>query len=914
MSTIVLGTLSSLYRSALSLYPEPLRREREELGRLFDDLLERQRRRSPLAATWFALRSLADVILVGLPARVLEALGLRGASGRDPGGRRDPQRSDRWLQSLLQDLGYAHRHFQRRPLVALASIGSLALGIAATTAIFSLFDALVLRPVAVAHPDRLVGMVSLRENGTNSTFPYPDFQVVRPAVADALDLVAYSNRPTTVRLGDGPEAASERLYVALVSAGYFTALEVDATLGRVFDQQTVADGSYLAVASHSFWSGRLSGEPAAIGRTFVVNDQPVTLIGVAPPGFRGLHGDVEPALYLPLSHQPVASAELLEAHTTSWLFWAGVLEPGASRAEAEARLEAVTMAHWQEIGRDFELGIELQHTPTGFPLPLRDYRPFVQLSMAVVVLVLLVACANVASLLLASGASRMREIGARQCLGAGRGRLVRQLLTESLLLGLVAGAAGVTLALLLVRALVGREPLASQLGGLEVGIDARVLGVALALTLAVSILFGLAPALQLLRRNAAAALRGAGGSAEHGRLLGQRALVVAQIALSFATLVLAALFAVSLRELQAIDPGIERAPVLMASIDLEAAGYEGERVGPFFAALLENVSAIPGVESAALTRSRPVSPAGSRMGYEVPGYVAGPDEDMELDTNVVSQDYFLTLGIELEEGRTFEPLDAAPGTTPVAVVNRIFAERFLSGRNPVGRTITSGMFMLIEGSPEVRVIGVVADGKYRSLREEPRPMVYLPHERVAAQLGDRMTLLVRTAGDPLAVHEEVRAAVHSVDPRVPPYSVITLEEQLERAVANERLTTALLGALAAFAVLLAGVGLFALLTYWTRLRRPEIGIRVALGARPGEVVRGVVSFTLALVAAGCVAGVALAMPLARVLEAQLYSIQPTNPAVYVAGAFLLLAIGALAGALPSHQTARVDPVKVLRQD
>jgi predicted permease len=906
--------LSSLYRSALALYPGRLRAERDDLGQLFDDLLTRERRRSTRAALWFALRSLADVVLVGLPARLLELIGVRRGSGRDPSPSPPGRRSDRWVQSLLHDLRYARRHFQRRRIVALASIGSLALGIAATTAIFSLFDALILRPVAVAHPDRLVSMVSLRENGSNTTFPYPDFEVVRPAVAGSLELVAYSNRPTTVQVGSGPEAASERLYVDLVSDGYFTTLGVDAGLGRVFDRETAADAGHVAVASHSFWLDRLSGDPAAVGRMLEVNGRPVTLIGVAPPGFRGLDGNVEPALYLPLSSQPVAGPEYLEAQTTSWLFWAGVLAPGVSIDEAKDRLSTVTMAHWDEIGRDWEVGIELLHTPTGFPLPLRDYRPFVKLSMAVVVLVLLVACANVASLLLASGASRKREIGARQALGAGRGRLTRQLLTESLLLGIAAGALGVGLAVFVVRALVRREPLASQLGGLEVGIDLRVLAVALAVTLCVSILFGLAPVLQLLRKDAAAALRAGGGAGEHGRLLGQRALVVVQIALSFVTLVLASLFAVSLHGLQAIDPGIERAPVLMASVDLGAAGYEGDRVAPFFAELLDGVSALPGVESAALTRSRPVSPAGMRSGYEVPGYTPREGEDMELDTNVVSLDYFTTLGIQVEEGRTFEARDAAPGTTAVAVVNRIFVDRFLGGGEPVGRTLRSGLLEYLEGSPEIRVIGVVADGKYRSLREEPRPMVYLPHERAAARLGDRMTLLVRTESDPLALFDEVRETVHSIDPRVPPYAVITLEEQLARAVANERLTTTLLGGLAAFAVMLAGVGLFALLSYWTQLRRSEIGIRIALGARPGEVVRGVVSFTLALIGVGCLLGVALAATLARLLEAQLYGIRPTHPAVYAAGTVLLLAIGALAGALPTRQAAHVDPMKALRHE
>jgi len=900
---------STIYRSALALYPGRLRAEREEMGRLFDELLARQRRRGQGAAIWFVLRSLADVLLAGLPARVLELFG-RG----EPGRGRGPRRSQGWLRSLAQDLRYAARHFRRRRVLALASIASLALGIAATTAIFSLFDVLVLRPVAVEHPERLVALVSLREHGINTGFPYPDFQVVRAATAETVSMIAHSTDPAAVRIGTGPEAATERLFVGLVTEDYFEVLGVDASLGRTFDRGSIGDEGYVAVASHDFWLTRLSGDPRAIGRTISVADQPVILIGVAPPGFRGLNGNVEPDLYLPIHNQPVRPQEYLGSADISWLYWAGVLREGVTLEEAQDRVATATMAHWRETGRDYELGVELDATPAGFPLPLSDYRPFVQLSMAVVLLVLLVSCSNVASLLLASGASRAREIAARQCLGAGRIRLARQLLTESLLLGVAAGGLGVALAVLLVRALVRQEPLASQLGAIEVAVDLRVLGVALAVTLLVSILLGMAPVLQLLRRDAARALRGAGGTVEHGRLLGQRTLVVAQVALSFATLVLAALFAVSLRGLQAVDPGIERAPVLMASIDLRSAGYPGERVAPFFREVLEEVSALPGVESAALSRSRPVSPGGSRMGYEIPGYVPRPSDDMELDTNVVSLDYFETLGIELEAGRTFERLDSAPESAPVAVVNGIFAERFFADRDPLGRVIRAALFQELEGSPDLRVIGVVADGKYRSLREDPRPMVYLPHRRVAPVLGTRMTLLVRTTGEPLDLFEEVRGAVGSIDPRIPLYGVVTLEEQLARAVANERLTTLLLGALAGFAVTLAGIGLFALLSYWTRLRRPEIGIRIALGAQPGTVVRGVVSFTLALVAVGCLVGALLVLPLARVLQAQLYGVQPTHPAVYAAGTLLLLLIGGLAGALPTRQAARVDPMKVLRHE
>ncbi len=917
---------SALYRLALGLYPRRIRGERDQLAQLFDDLLAAARGRGGLPTLVFVARSFADVLLFGAPLRVLEIFGPNRARPNPSPSPPAPQRQSGLREVLLgafaQDLQYARRHFVRRRGVTLASITSLALGIAAVTAIFSLFDALVLRPVAIAHPDRLVAMVSLREHGTNSTFPYPDFRVVRAAVADRVAMVAHSTRPTSLTIGNGEAAATERIFVSLVSHDYFEALGVHPHLGRAFAKLAEGRGPAVAVASHGFWTGRLASDPEVVGRTVHLNDRPVTLIGVAPPAFRGLDGNVEPALYLPLERQPVLAGEdYLQGDGASWLYWAGVLRPGVGLEQAREYLEAVTMAHWAEIGRDWELGVELRNTPTGFPQPLRDYRPFVQLSMAVVGLVLLIACANVAGLLLAAGAGRVREIAARRCLGAGRARLARQLMTESLLLGAASGVTGVGLAALLVRALVRMEPLATQLSGLEVRIDLRVLAFALLATFVVSTLFGLAPVLQLVRRDAVAALRGSGGTGEHGRLLGQRTLVVAQIAMSFATLVLATLFAFSLLGLQGIDPGIERAPVLLGSVDLRAAGYTPERVVGFWDELLRRVDGLPGVGSVALARTRPVSPAGSRMGYQVPGYMPTPSDDMELDTNVVSLGYFETLGIEIESGRAFERRDAAPEAQPVVMVNRMFAERFFAGLDPVGRVIEAPFFggQALPSEPgdelpELRIIGIVADGKYRSLREDPRPMVYRLLEREGARLATRSTLLVATRGEPLALYEMVRATLHALDPRVPLYNVITLEEQLARAVANERLTTLLLGGLATFAVVLAGIGLFALLSYWVRLRRPEIGIRMALGARPRDVVRAVVGFALVLVAIGCLVGTALALPLGQLLEAQLYGIRPSHPGVYLAGVVLLVLIATLAGFLPTRRAARVDPMQTLRHE
>ena len=902
------SVLVRLYSALLALYPRRLREEREEMTTLFADLLRRERERGRARVAVFVAVCVADVLFVGLPARLFELLGITRRSGTPKQRSLEAPRGDRLLPSLALDLHYALRYFRRQRIVSITAIASLALGIAVATAIFSLFDAVMLRPVAVAQPERLVAMTSLREHGINTTFPYPDFRVVREATAGSLAMVAYSSRPTAVKVTPAADGATERLFVGLASHDYFRVLGVGAQRGSVFDEGSASGDHFVAVLAHAFWRSRLAADPEAIGRTIEINGQPVTIMGIAPPGFHGLDGNGEPALWMPIEHQPVLSLEDYVLNPRNgWLYWAGVLEPGVSVEAAQDHVEAASLAHWGAVGRDWELGIQLQHVPTGYPIPLLDYQPYLRLAMALVLLVLLIAAANVAGLLLAAGTGRRQEIAARCSLGAGRLRLARQLLTESLLLGIVAGATGVALAVLLVRALLRIEPLASELAGLNVGLDGRVLGFALLATLVVSVLFGLAPVLQLARGDMTVGLRDSGGSGAHRRLFGQRTLVVAQIAMSFTLLVQASLFVVSLRRLQQIDPGIERAPMLLASIDLRAAGYDAEPSRSFYQALLEQVGALPGVESAAVARTQPVNPAGSRMSYEVSGYQPRASDDMELDTNFVSMHYFETLGIAVEEGRTFEQRDVAPTAEPVAVVNRVFAERFWPGQQPIGRTI--------EGlGVERRVVGVVQDGKYRSLRESPRPIVYLAHEREAARLGMRMTLFTRTEKEPLGVLSEVRGVVQRIDPRVPLYGVITLEEHLRRAVAGERLTSLLLGGLAGFAMVLAGIGLFALLSYWIRLRRPEIGIRLALGARPRDVWNGLALLILRLVALGCLLGAALALPLGQLLEAQLYGIAHTNPGTYLLGAVLLLLVGAIAGILPTRQATGVDPMTVLRHD
>ena len=549
----------------------------------------------------------------------------------------------------------------------------------------------------------------------------------------------------------------------------------------------------------------------------------------------------------------------------------------------------------------------LQRAATGFPAPLSDYRPYLTLSMALVALVLALAAINVSGLLLAAGEARRREIVTRQWLGAGRARLLQQLSTEHLLLTGLAGALGCGVAVLLVRVLTRSEPMVSRLGEIAVGVDGRVLVFALAATLVSAMLSGLAPALSLARGRSGVS---PGTRSVSQRSFGtQRIFLGAQVALSFTLLVGAALSVASLDKLRAIDPGVEDAPILMASIDLRTAGYAADAVEGFWTRLLARTEALPAVTSAALTLSRPVDPAGRRMGATIPGYVPGPDEDMEIDVNNVSPGYFPTLGIDIVEGRGFATRDERQDTGAVAIVNETAAARYWPGQSAVGRAVRFGF-----GDLELRVVGVARDGKYRNLRETARPLVYLPHGRYAAASGARMTVVVRTDGSPLDQLAPLRSLVSELDPAVPLFDVRTLEHQLERAIANDRLTTYLFSSLAFFALLLASVGLLGLLTFWVRTRRHEIGIRMAVGARPADVAGRLLSVALPPVAVGLLLGGLGAQLLGRFLDAQLYGVRASDPRLYLAAAGLFAVVAMTATLLPIRQATHVQPLGLLRVD
>lgn len=817
-----------------------------------------------------------------------------------------------WLDGLWHDTRAGLRSLARSPgFVAVATL-SLGLGLAANTVIFSLLNALFLRPLPIAEPQRVVSVyTSDYSHSLYGASSYPDYLDFRAQQQAFEELVAYAPMPVSLDAGGGPERAlAER-----VSAADFGGLGLRASLGRGL-LAADDDAPDVALVSHALWQRRFGSDPALMGRRLWVNGRPVTVVGVAPAGFRGLLRGLDVGLWLPLRSRAAASAEdALTNRGGRSLFLLGRLRPGVTLEQAQAQFDAVGQrqfeAHresWSDIRGQ---GRRVTLVPESGSRVLPDLRgplaAFLGLLTTGVGLVLLVACTNLAGLLLARATARQREIGLRLALGAGRARLLRQLVTESVLLALPGGVLGVLLAAWGTQALSAFQPPLPVPVHLDLGLDARVLGFACALTLATGVLFGLAPALEATRLDLLPALRdvgAAGGGRRAARL--RRALVVGQVAVSLLLLGGAGLFLRSLARAQAIDPGFKTRRVLLASLAPSLGGYgEDERRG-LYERLLERVTGLPGVVSASLTTSVPLSADGGRRGVSIEGYGAQVGEDLEVPAAAVGPDYFATLGLPLVRGRGPSGSDRA-GAPPVAVVNETFARRYWPGQDPVGRRLSlSG-----DQGPFLEVVGVARDAKYRTLGEEPLPFVYtaLLQEETADA-----TLLVRTDGDPSALAPSLKAALRGFDPRLPVFDLRTLRSSLGLALLPARLAGAVAGAAGTLALLLSAIGIYGI-TAWSVARRTrEVGLRMALGARPGDVLRMMVRQGLRLTLTGLALGGAATLALGRLLRGWLYGVGPADPPALLGAAALLGSVALAACWLPARRAARADPVAALRAE
>jgi predicted permease len=848
------------------------------------------------------------------------------------------------MQTLWQDLRYGARMLVKAPNVTLIAVLTLALGIGANTAIFSLVNEVLLRSLPVKNPDELVlfrNVEGLRgrmsrageNNGSldpatgrpaSTSFSLLAFERFRGRHAALSDVFAYAPFNQINLLIDGqPET---NILGQLVSGAYYAGLGVPAILGRTLTQEDDRPAAEpVAVISHRYWQNRFGSDPGVIGKTIQVNKVPTTIIGVTPPGFAGAMQIGESAdISVSLAHHARFQPDRGANRAKPWYWWIrvmGRLAPQATAAQARAGLEPI----FQEAAREGWLaGQSLDTTPRDMPDPStlaadpggqgendrrRQYAQSLRILMGLVSLVLLAACANVANLLLARGAARRREFALRLTLGASRVRIIRQLLVESLLLASLGAALGALFAHWSRGLLVGLRQFGGSPAVLDLPLDGRVFGFTIAVTATAALLFGLAPALRATRINLTAEFQGGArqlGAGARSRL--SQALIVNQIALSLVLLVSTGLFVRTLRALQQVDPGFNPRQLALFRLDAGSAGYSQEQFAALQARLQTRLESIPGVR--AVTFSRVALLAGTRSNRRItaPGYTP-PGASMGFNLNGIAPNFLAAMEIPLLLGRGFTDHDTAGGPK-VAIVNQAFARQIFGDENPIGRRFIFGSTPTASAA-EIEIVGVARDAKYTGLREAPPPTIYVPATQMPEGVAN---YCVRAAGNPAALFPALRAAVRELDPTLPVLNLRTQDEQIERISSEERLFARLSGFFGVVALTLACVGLYGLLSFLVLNRTGEIGLRMALGALPGQVLRMILRESLALVGLGVALGLLAAYGGSRFIQSMLFGISPADPLTYGAVALLLIAAPLLASLLPARRAAGVEPMAALRSE
>jgi predicted permease len=834
------------------------------------------------------------------------------------------------MGTLGQDFRQALRLLAKDPGFTAAVVLTLGLGIGANTAIFTLLDQVLLRELPVRAPQELVVLHAPGPNrgaihqfsGFSAPLSYPMYADLRDGGGDVFAGVL-ARLPVDVNLTLRNE--SERVAGELVSGNYFAVLGVGAAPGRAFtpDDDRTRLGHPVAMLSHGFWTRRFAADPGVVGREITLNGHAFTVVGVAAAGFQGLEVGRVTDVFVPMQMKPwiTPTWDGLDERRTLWLNAMARLKPGVSRAQAElaanvvyrrvlaAEIDAMSNVSAGFRERFLAKRLELLPGARGRSELRNRFSTRLVVLMAMVGLVLLIACANVANLLAARAAARRREIAVRLALGASRARLVRQLLVESLTLSLLGAAAGLLLAGWTADALLVALPPGTAGPGLSSSADGRVLGFTLLVSVVAALLFGLAPAVQASRAALVQTLRDEGGTlaggSAHVRL--RRALVVAEVALSLLLLVGAGLFARSLRNLRALDPGFDARALLSFVVQPALGGYDEPRLQALVTRLREELGALPGVRSASAADVAVLTGSDSSSTVRIDGYEPQEGENMNPAFNFVAPDYFATLGIPVLRGRALGAQDG-PGASRVAVVNEAFTRRFFGGGEALGRRFRLAREQ--DGMP-FEIVGVARDGKYASLRAEVPPLVYVPHAQLTDGTG-QTTFYVRAAGAPEALVGAVRAAVRRLDPGLPVVDVASVEAVVDDSLFAERLTSLLSAAFGLLATLLAATGLYAVLSFSVARRTREIGVRMALGAERRAVLRLVLYDMLTLAGIGIALGLPAALALGKLVEAQLFGLTAADPSTLGAATALLLVVVLLAGYVPARHATRIDPVTALR--
>jgi predicted permease len=839
-------------------------------------------------------------------------------------------------EGLWQDLRFSIRMLAKSPGFTSVAVVSLALGIGANTAIFTLMNELILKSLPVRAPQDLVsfgaaeggGQVDGITPGPLDLFPYDFYQSVngRSPLLDGVCANASFNTRVSVRLSRATSESAALGLSHLVSANFFQVLRATPLMGRTLGpaDADAPDRQAVAVVSYGFWEDSLAGDPAAIGRRVSINGTSFVIVGVMPANFYGVGlGEEVPDFWLPLTMQTevMLQPSLLGPHGLYWLHFMGRRRPGVPLGQIQAWITS----RLQEYMIDREsatLTGTRRHEIRGIfvavlpgargvsDLRARFASPLAVL-MGIVILVLLIACANLANFLLARAATREREFSTRLALGCSPGRIVRCLLAEALIMALAGGSLGLVLSFFATRGLI-KFVMADATGhtALSAVPDARVLLFTLGISLLTGLLFGLAPAVRVQRLSMTpaeqASVRSAMSSGRRGRSV-SRLLIAAQIMLSLMLLASAGLFARTLNNLENRDFGFSRRKVLLVAFNAKFAGYKPEQVNALYERMLDGVAAVPGVRSVSISGSAPIR-GGS---WNSPIYfkaVADQKKDQSTLLDRVGPHYFETIGITLLRGRTMGPQDTA-SAIKVAVVNQALADYFFPKGDAIGQSFTVA-------DPSVKgqfqIVGVVRNAKYVSPRERQQRMAYLPVMQLTGDDAYAYYLEMRTAGEPLTVLTGVRHALASIDPNLPIVQVKTMEEQTDLQMANEILVSRLSSFFSLLALLLACIGLYGVMTYSVRRRSAEIGIRMTLGAQTGSVLRMILNESLVLLAAGIALGLPATVAIARLFQSQLFGLTPFDPATLIFSVVIISAVVLTSAYFPARRAARVDPIVTLR--
>ena len=815
------------------------------------------------------------------------------------------------VETSWQDLRFAARMLRKNPSFTTVAVLTLALGIAANTTVLSWISATLLNPIpGVAHTSDLVTVMrGDRTDHPTPPFSYPDLRDLSERTQTFSGLLGYHDDYMSLT----GVAKPERIYGALTTANYFDVLGVHPILGRAFlpEEGTLRAGAAVIVIGYAVWQNHFAGDPQIVGKTIQINRHPYTVVGVAPRDFTGCAPGLRTELWIPVSmDRDVWGFNRPDYRGIFWLNVLGKLRPGVTKNQAQAELNLLMRGIAERFSEDHrdspnEISLDpLWRSPFGINGYLYKILPML-LGLAGVLLLL--ACANVASLLLVRSVGRRREIAIRLGMGASRKQIIRQFLIESLLLGLLGGTAAIAITVWTSRSIVAFFPPSSLPLTHDAHIDQRVLFVTIAVSILAAIIFGIFPALRSSSLPVQSVLKEEATSVSltlhKSRLLS--GLVVAQISLSLVLLVCAGLFTRSLQKAQQSDPGFEASHLLLTSYELSPAGYTRATGAAFDRQVLDRLSALPGVESVTLADFSPLSFSIHSDYLQIEGYVPQPYESMEISRAIVGPNYFRTLRTSVISGREFTAADTAESQL-VAVVNQAFVDRYWPGANALGKQVT-------DGGDRFTVVGVARNAKYRLLTSPTEPVIYLPNYQAYSPTHDT-TIHLRTTGDPRTMASSVEETIHQLNPELPLFNVNPLSVTMQLGTLFGRVAATFAASFGFLAMVLAAVGVYGVVAYTTRQRAREVGIRMALGAEKGDIYRLVLGQGFRLTLAGLVVGTALGLAFTRLLKAQLFGVSETDAITFASVGLLLAVVALLACHIPARRATRVDPMVALRYE